>query len=67
MYTVPMILLVIGLFFVPELPRLLRHKGLYSQTRASLNKLRGVSVECQYAELEWAAMVRGANVKAICI
>lgn len=60
LYIVPTIL-VISLFFVPESPRWLLHKGRDQKARASLKKLRGGSVEQQYLELEWAEMVRGVE------
>ncbi|TVY82966.1 putative glucose transporter rco-3, partial [Lachnellula suecica] len=60
LYIVPTIL-GISLFFVPESPRWLLHKGKDQQARASLEKLRGNSVERQYLELEWAEMVRGVE------
>ncbi len=60
LYIVPTILAV-ALFFVPESPRWLLHKGRDEQARASLEKLRGTSVESKYIELEWAEMVRGVE------
>jgi hypothetical protein len=60
LYIVPTILTIV-LFFVPESPRWLLHKGRDEQARKSLETLRGSSVESKYIELEWAEMIRGVE------
>ena len=58
MFIVP-VFLTIGLFFVPESPRYLVYKGDLKTGRASLEALRGNSLESEELELEWAEMVEG--------
>lgn len=60
LYIVPTILTIV-LFFVPESPRWLLHKGRDKQARKSLEILRGSSVASKYIDLEWAEMVRGVE------
>ena len=60
LYIVPTILTIV-LFFVPESPRWLLHKGRDEQARKALETLRGDSVDRKYIELEWAEMVRGVE------
>lgn len=58
LFIVP-VFLTIGLFFVPESPRYLVYKGDLKAGRASLEALRGHSLEPEELELEWAEMVEG--------
>ncbi|KAF2258410.1 general substrate transporter [Lojkania enalia] len=53
--------LAIGLFFVPESPRWLLHKGKDQQARQSLEKLRYGAIEGEELELEWTEMIRGVE------
>lgn len=60
LYIVPAIL-SIALFFVPESPRWLLHRGKESQAREALERLRGNAVTPECIELEWIEMVRGVQ------
>ncbi|PSN72636.1 general substrate transporter [Corynespora cassiicola Philippines] len=60
LYIVPT-LLAIGLFFVPESPRWLLHKGREQQARFSLERLRHGAVTSEDLELEWTEMIRGVE------
>lgn len=60
LYIVPTVLAIV-LFFVPESPRWLLHKGRDEQARKALETLRGDSIDSKYIELEWAEMVRGVE------
>lgn len=60
LFIVPLIL-VVGLFFVPESPRYLLAKGREAEARKSLETLRGTSVPAEYVELEFAEMVKGVE------
>ena len=55
LYIVPTILAV-GLFFVPESPRWLLHKGRDQQARCALERLRYGAVSVEALELEWLEM-----------
>ncbi|KZM25607.1 substrate-specific transmembrane transporter [Ascochyta rabiei] len=58
LYIVPT-LLTIGLFFVPESPRWLLHRGQNEKARESLMRLRQDHGE--ELELEWSEMLRGVE------
>lgn len=58
LFVVPLILLV-GLFFVPESPRYLLAKGRETEARKSLEILRGTSVTAEVLNQEWEEMVKG--------
>ncbi|KAK8016585.1 hypothetical protein PG993_014774 [Apiospora rasikravindrae] len=58
LFIVP-VFLTIGLFFVPESSRYLVYKGDLKAGRASLEALRGTSLQTEELELEWAEMVEG--------
>ncbi|KAF2647183.1 general substrate transporter [Lophiostoma macrostomum CBS 122681] len=60
LYIVPT-LLAIGLFFVPESPRWLLHKGRDDQARRALERLRAGAIDGEELELEWTEMVRGVE------
>ncbi|KAL1861184.1 hypothetical protein Plec18170_001699 [Paecilomyces lecythidis] len=60
LYIVPAILFV-ALFFVPESPRWLLHRGKEQQARKALEKLRGRYICREEVEIEWAEMVRGVE------
>lgn len=60
LYIVPTIL-ALGLFWVPESPRWLLHKGRFEQARRSLEALRTDAVEQNQLELEWTEMVKGVE------
>lgn len=60
LFIVPTVLAIV-LFFVPESPRWLLHKGRDEQSRNALETLRGNSVDKKYIELEWAEMLRGVE------
>jgi MFS family permease len=51
--------LAVGLFFVPESPRYLVHKGMLEQGRRALEVLRDGSLSEEQLEWEWVEMVRG--------
>ncbi|KAJ6083492.1 hypothetical protein N7467_007627 [Penicillium canescens] len=53
--------LFISLFFVPESPRWLLHKGKELQARRALERLRGVAIDPTELETEWTEMIRGVN------
>jgi MFS family permease len=53
--------LFIALFFVPESPRWLLHKGKELQARRALEQLRGVAIDPTELETEWTEMIRGVN------
>lgn len=54
-------MLAIGLFFVPESPRWLLHKGRDEQARKALETLRAGTIAGEELELEWAEMVKGVE------
>jgi MFS family permease len=58
LYIVPTILAV-GLFFVPESPRWLLHRGRDAQAKRALVQLRGSALTAEELEIEWAEMIRG--------
>lgn len=58
LYIVPAFL-SIGLFFVPESPRFLLHKGKEAEAKRALIQLRGSALTKDELEFEWAEMVRG--------
>jgi MFS family permease len=58
LYIVPAILAV-GLFFVPESPRFLLHKGKEAEAKRALIQLRGSALTKDELEFEWAEMIRG--------
>ncbi|KAF2180366.1 general substrate transporter [Zopfia rhizophila CBS 207.26] len=60
LYIVPT-LLTIGLFWVPESPRWLLHKGREQQARRALETLRSGAIEGDELELEWTEMIKGVE------
>jgi len=58
LYIVPTVL-AIGLFFVPESPRFLLHKGKEAEAKGALIYLRGSALTKDELEFEWAEMLRG--------
>ncbi|KAF2017480.1 putative transporter [Aaosphaeria arxii CBS 175.79] len=60
LYIVPTFL-AIGLFFVPESPRWLLHKGKTEQARRSLERLRHGATTSEELELEWTEMTKGVE------
>lgn len=58
LYIVPTVL-AIGLFFVPESPRFLLHKGKEAEAKRALIYLRGSALTKEELEFEWAEMLRG--------
>ncbi|KXS93672.1 hypothetical protein AC579_3593 [Pseudocercospora musae] len=60
LYIVPAFLAV-GLFFVPESPRWLLHKGKESKARQALGKLRSQNLPQEAFETEWLEMIRGTE------
>jgi MFS family permease len=60
LYIVPTIL-AIGLFFCPESPRWLLHKGREAEARRAFETLRGSTIGREDTELEWSEMLRGVE------
>jgi len=60
LYVVPLFL-GIALFWVPESPRWLLHRGKEAAARRSLECLRGDAVDLETLEVEWAELLRGVE------
>lgn len=60
LFIVPAILFV-ALYFVPESPRWLLHRGREADARISLQRIRGNAVDAGAFEVEWVEMVRGVQ------
>lgn len=58
LYIVPAILAV-ALFFIPESPRFLLHKGKEAEAKKALINIRGTASSQEQIELEWSEMLRG--------